>query len=137
MLKTPLYGGLSRATTRKMSYNNYELWHEHIIREEGFQQIEADLKKKYSKHLFSPYYIMYDYEYQKKYREEHAEKRKEYAVINKERLAELQRKYDREKRANKDEKYLTALRSRQKKYRDKKKALKLNEIKGGDDTAKT
>ena len=103
----------------------------------GLPANRGRFKKKYSKHLFSPYYIMYDYEYQKKYREEHAEKRKEYAVINKERLAELQRKYDREKRANKDEKYLTALRSRQKKYRDKKKALKLNEIKGGDDTAKT
>ena len=40
---------------------------------------------------------------------------------NKEKLAEFQRKYDREKRANKDEKYITALKERQKKYREKKK----------------
>jgi hypothetical protein len=43
---------------------------------------------------------------------------------NKDKLAEFQRKYDREKRANKDEKYTTALKERQKKYREKKKIEK-------------
>jgi hypothetical protein len=40
---------------------------------------------------------------------------------NKEKLAEFQRKYNRERRANKDGKYITALKERQKKYREKKK----------------
>jgi len=40
---------------------------------------------------------------------------------NKEKLAEFQRKYDRERRANKDEKYIKALKERQKRYIDKKK----------------
>ena len=40
---------------------------------------------------------------------------------NKEKLAEFQRKYDRERRANKEEKYIKALKERQKRYRDKKK----------------
>ena len=43
---------------------------------------------------------------------------------NKDKLAEFQRKYDRERRANKDEKYITALKERQKKYREKKKMEK-------------
>ena len=33
---------------------------------------------------------------------------------NKEKIAEFQRKYDRERRANKDKKYITALKKRQK-----------------------
>ena len=43
---------------------------------------------------------------------------------NKEKLAEFQRKYDRERRASKDEKYIRALKERQMRYRDKKKLEK-------------
>lgn len=59
-------------------------------------------------------------EYQRQYRATHKKEKQEYNQKNKEKLAEIQRKYDRTKRANKDEKYITALRERQKRYRDKK-----------------
>ena len=53
-------------------------------------------------------------EYQKQYRATHKTQKQEYMKNNKEKLAEFQRKYDRERRANKDEKYITALKERQK-----------------------
>ena len=64
------------------------------------------------------------FEYQKQYRATHKTQKQEYMKNNKEKLAEFQRKYDRERRANKDEKYITALKERQKRYRDKKKIEK-------------
>ena len=60
-------------------------------------------------------------EYQRQYRATHKKERQEYNQKNKEKLAEIQRKYDRTKRANKDEKYITALRERQKRYRERQK----------------
>jgi hypothetical protein len=63
-------------------------------------------------------------EYQKQYRATHKTQKQEYMKNNKEKLAEFQRKYDRERRANKDDKYITALKERQKKYREKKKMEK-------------
>ena len=54
------------------------------------------------------------FEYQKQYRATHKTQKQEYMKNNKEKLAEFQRKYDRERRANKDEKYITALKERQK-----------------------
>ena len=60
-------------------------------------------------------------EYQKQYRATHMKQKQQYMKDNKEKLAEFQRKYDRQRRANKDEKYMTALKERQKRYRDKKK----------------
>ena len=41
-------------------------------------------------------------EYQRQYRATHITQKKQYMKDNKEKLAEFQRKYDREKRANKD-----------------------------------
>ena len=64
------------------------------------------------------------FEYQKQYRATHKTQKQEYMKNNKEKLAEFQRKYDRERRANKDEKYITALKERQKKYREKKRMEK-------------
>ena len=61
------------------------------------------------------------FEYQKQYGATHKTQKQEYMKNNKEKLAEFQRKYDRERRANKDEKYITALKERQKRYREKKK----------------
>ena len=46
------------------------------------------------------------FEYQKQYRATHNTQKQEYMKSNKEKLAEFQRKYDRERRANKDEKYI-------------------------------
>ena len=66
-------------------------------------------------------------EYQKQYRATHKKQKQEYMKNNKEKLAEFQRKYDRERRANKDEKYITALKERQKRYREKKKMEKKTE----------
>jgi len=60
-------------------------------------------------------------EYQRQYRATHKKEKQQYMKDNKDKLAEFQRKYDRERRANKDEKYITALKERQKRYRDKKK----------------
>ena len=64
------------------------------------------------------------FEYQKQYRATHKTQKQEYIKNNKEKLAEFQRKYDRERRANKDEKYITALKERQTKYREKNKMEK-------------
>jgi hypothetical protein len=63
-------------------------------------------------------------EYQKQYRATHKTQKQEYMKNNKDKLAEFQRKYDRERRANKDEKYITALKERQNRYREKKKMEK-------------
>ena len=63
-------------------------------------------------------------EYQRQYRATHTTQKKQYMKDNKEKLAEFQRKYDREKRANKDLKYMTALKERQQRYREKKKMEK-------------
>jgi len=63
-------------------------------------------------------------EYQRQYRATHKTQKQQYMKDNKEKLAEFQRKYDRKRRANKDEKYMTALKERQKRYRDKKKLEK-------------
>ena len=64
------------------------------------------------------------FEYQKQYRATHKTQKQEYIKNNKEKLAEFKRKYDRERRANKDEKCITALKERQKRYREKKKIEK-------------
>ena len=63
-------------------------------------------------------------EYQRQYRATHKKNKQEYMKKNKDKLAEFQRKYDRERRANKDMKYITALKERQKRYREKKKRKK-------------
>ena len=60
-------------------------------------------------------------EYQKQYRATHKKQKQEYNQNNKEKLAELQRKYDRERRANKDPIYMAGLKERQKRWREKKK----------------
>ena len=65
-------------------------------------------------------------EYQRQYRATHKKQKQEYMKKNKEKLAEFQRKYDRERRANKDMIYITALKQRQKRYREKKKMEKEN-----------
>ena len=63
-------------------------------------------------------------EYQKQYRATHKKQKQEYNQNNKEKLAELQRKYDRERRANKDPIYMAGLKERQKRWREKKKMEK-------------
>ena len=82
------------------------------IQDKALTEIE-DKKKKYL-------------EYQRQYRATHTTQKKQYMKDNKEKLAEFQRKYDREKRANKDLKYMTALKERQQRYREKKKMEKEN-----------
>ena len=60
-------------------------------------------------------------EYQKQYRATHKKQKQEYNQNNKEKLAELQRNYDRERRANKDPIYMAGLKERQKRWREKKR----------------
>ena len=80
------------------------------IQDKALTEIE-DKKKKYL-------------EYQRQYRATHKKNKQEYMKKNKDKLAEFQRKYDRERRANNDMIYITALRQRQKRYREKKKMEK-------------
>ena len=82
-------------------------------------KVQTEIEDKKKKYL----------EYQKQYRATHKKQKQEYMKNNKEKLAEFQRKYDRKRRANKDEKYITALKERQKRYREKKKMeKKANEL---------
>ena len=60
-------------------------------------------------------------DYKKQYRATHKKQKQEYNQNNKEKLAELQRKYDRERRANKDPIYMAGLKERQKRWREKKR----------------